>query len=103
MYLFRYIKGFEIDREQLIEEFGREKLSLCIKVILEENVDGDGFKYVACGHRPNHPVTPTSFVIVLDHDNDLEALKKRPLGEIHPSLIRVESVLLGPDVWERTA
>jgi hypothetical protein len=41
-------------------------------------------------------------VIVLDHDNDLEALKNRPLGEIHPSIIRVQSVLDGPGVWERS-
>jgi hypothetical protein len=103
MFFVPYIKGFEINCEKLIEDFGREKLSLCIKVILEEHVDWDGFKYVACGHRPNHLVTPTSFVIVLDHDYDLEALKNRPLGEIHPSLIRAESVLLGPDVFERTS
>jgi hypothetical protein len=67
--------------------------------ILKENIDREGFKYAACGTGPNNGCP---LVIVLDDDNDLEALKNRPLGEIHPSILRVKSVLDRPDVWERS-
>jgi hypothetical protein len=47
MFLVPYIKGFEINCEKLIEDFGREMLTRCIKIILEKNVDWDGRRTVS--------------------------------------------------------
>ena len=100
VFLYRYIKGFEISRSKLADMVGIDNVDHVIKFILYENLDRDHFKYIACGDRPGHEIT-RPMVIVLDHDNDLEALKARPLGDVNQSILRMESVLEGPDVWER--
>ena len=100
VFLYRYIKGFEISRSKLAEKVGIENVDSMIEFILYENLDWDHFKYLACGNRPDHEIT-RPMVIVLDDDNDLEALKARPLGEVNQSILRMKSVLDGPDVWER--
>ncbi|EKM77754.1 hypothetical protein AGABI1DRAFT_101482 [Agaricus bisporus var. burnettii JB137-S8] len=101
MFPCRYIKGSEISHSKLADLVGAERVYEFLTWILEENLDYERFKYMACGSLPNHKVT-RPLVIVLDDDNDLEALKIRPLGEIHPSILRLQIVLDGPEVWERS-
>jgi hypothetical protein len=102
MFYPRFIKGFEISRSKLADVFGASKVDFAIRHILDEDLDRDGFKYMACGTRPDHEVT-MPLVIVLDDDDDLEALKQRPLGDVDPSILRIQVILEGPDVWERSA
>jgi hypothetical protein len=104
MFYPRFIKGFEISRSKLADLFGASKVDNAIRHILDEDLEAnrDCFKYLACGSRPDHEVT-MPLVIVLDDDDDLEALKRRPLGDIDPSILRMLVVLEGPDVWERSA
>jgi len=101
MFHCRYIKGFEISRSKVADIVGIEKVDNIMQFIIRENLDWDHFKYLACGTRTDHKVT-RPLVIVLDEDNDLEALKARPLGDVDPSILRMQSVLEGPDVWERS-
>ena len=54
------------------------------------------FLYPLPGHKITRPL-----VIVLDDDNDEETLRQRPLGDIHPSILRAEEILEGPHVWKR--
>jgi hypothetical protein len=98
----QFIKGFEISRSKLADVFGESKVDYAIRHILDEDLDRDGFMYMACGTRPDHKVTQP-LVIVLDDDDDLEALKQRPLGDVDPSILRIQIVLEGPDVWERSS
>jgi hypothetical protein len=98
----RFIKGFEISRSKLADMVGSKKVDAAIQFVIQDNLDRDGFKYLACGTRPDLEVT-RPLVIVLDDDNNLEALKDRPLGDIDPSILRVRDILEGPDVWERSA
>src|SRR5882757_6293775 len=104
MFYPRYIKGFEISRSKLADLLGASKVDTAIRHIIKEDlqVDRDCFKYLACGTRPDHEVT-RPLVIVLDDDDDLEALKQRPLGDVDPSILRMLVILEGPDVWERSA
>ena len=98
----RFIKGFEISRSKLAGIVGSEKVDAAIQIVIQDNLDRDGFKYLACGTRPEHEVT-RPLVIVLDDDNDLEVLKGRSLGNVDQSILRVKDILEGPDVWERSA
>jgi hypothetical protein len=101
MFYCRYIKGFGISRSKVADVFGSSKVDNVIRHVIMEDLDRDGFKYLACGTRHGHEATEP-LVIVLDDDDDLEALKQRPLGDVHPSIRRVEVILEGPDVWERS-
>ena len=73
-----------------------------IRFFIQNNLDRDGFKYLACGTRPEHEVTwPLPVVIVLDNDNNLEGLKLEravvdSLGDVDQSILRVQDIL---DVW----
>jgi hypothetical protein len=99
-----FIKGYEFNTSKIAELFSDLKVNVAIRCIVRDKLNRDGFLYVACGSQPDKGVTYT-LVIVLDQDNDLEALKKRDLGEIDPSILGalVVQVLEGPDVWERSA
>jgi hypothetical protein len=77
-------------------------VDVAIDIIIEEHLNRDGFKFIACGDPPGHEIT-RPLVIVIDDDNDEETLRQRPLGDIHPSILRVKEILEGPDVWERSA
>lgn len=98
----RFIKGFEISRSKLADMVGSEQVDAAIQFIVQDNLDRDGFKYLACGTRPEHEVT-RPLVIVLDDDDNLEVLKGRSLGDVDLSILRVQDILEGPDVWERSA
>jgi len=98
----RFIKGFEISRSKLADVVGSEKVDAAIQFVVQDNLDWDGFKYLACGTRPDHEVT-RPLVIVLDDDNNLEVLKGRSLGDVDQSILRVQDILEGPGVWERSA
>jgi hypothetical protein len=97
-----FIKGYEISTSKIAQLFGENNVNVAIRYIVRDKLNRDGFLYVACGSKPEKGVTYT-LVIVLDQDNDLEALKERELGDIDPSIIGASSVLEGPDVWVRTA
>jgi hypothetical protein len=102
MFYCQFIKGFEISRSKVADVFGASKVDAVIRHVIREDLDRDGFKYLACGSRPDDEDT-RPIVIVLDDDDDLEALKQRPLGDVDPSIRRVQVILEGPDVWERSA
>lgn len=97
-----FIKGFEICRDKVAAVVKPSKVDVAIEVIIEECLDREGFKYMACGRREGHEIS-WPLVIVLDDDYDEETLKQRPLGEIHSSVLWVMGVLEGPHVWERVA
>ena len=94
-----FIKGFEISRPKVATIVDPSKVDIAIVIVVVEHLDRDGFKFIACGDRPGHRIT-RPLVIVLDDDDDEEALRQRPLGDIHPSILRVMEILEGPDVWE---
>ena len=52
----------------------KSAVDAAIRFFIQNNLDRDGFKYLACGTRPEHEVT-WPLVIVLDNDNNLEGLK----------------------------
>jgi len=55
-------------------------VDVAINVVIEE-LDRDGFKFIACGDRPAHKIT-RPLAIVLDDDNDEGTLRQRTLGDI---------------------
>ena len=70
-----------------------------IQFVIQGNLDRDGFKYLACGTRPVHEVTwPSWLVIVLDSDKDFEGLSKGGRWATW-SILRVQDIFEGPDVW----
>ncbi len=94
-----FIKGFEISRPKVSKIVGPSGVDFAINIVIAE-LDRDGFKFLACGDLPGHKIT-RPLVIVLDDDNDEEMLRQRPLGDIHPSILRAEEILEGPHVWKR--
>jgi hypothetical protein len=97
-----YIKGFEISRDKLAAVIEPSKIEVAIEAVIEECLDREGFKYMACGLREG-PEASWALVVVLDDDYDEETLRQRPLGELHSSVLWVMDVLEGPKVWERVA
>ena len=59
----QFIKGFEISRDKVAATFNHFKIDVAIDVVIQQFLDRDGFKYIACGHRVGHD-------IVLDDDYD---------------------------------
>lgn len=98
----RFIKGFEISRSKVATFIGDpSKVDVAIGIIIAQFLDSDGFRFLACGDRPDHKIT-RPLVIVLDDGDDEEKLRQMSL-DIHPSILKMKEILEGPDVWERSA
>ena len=97
----RFIKGFEISRPKVATIVDRSIVDVAIDIVIKD-LDRDGFRFIACGDRPDQEIT-RPLVIVLDDDDDEETLRQRQLGDIHPTILRAKEILEGPDVWARSA
>ncbi len=99
----RFIKGFEISRSKVAAMIvDPSKVDVAISIVIEKFLNRDGFKFLACGDRPDHKIT-RPLVIVLDDDDDEEKLRQRQLPDIDQSILTMKGILEGPDVWERSA
>lgn len=95
----QFIKGYKIDRKKIAEGLGSDLNAFVDTGIIQaiEFLPRESYKFIGCGTEGNNrPV-----VIVLDYDYDEETLRRRPLAKVDPTILWIQPILEGPDVWVR--
>ena len=72
----------------------KSAVDAAIRFFIQNNLDRDGFKYLACGTRPPEHEVTWPLAIILDNDINLEGLKLEravvdSLGDVDQSILRV--------------
>ena len=101
-----YAKGYKISIRKIAEAFKfpqgfkDPKISLVVEYLIHFEISRDAYEYLGSVVWEEEGKPWTELVLVIEDDDDQNALRKRDIGKPHPRIEKVMDVLDGPDTWE---